>query len=323
MSRGRGKCVEPIWGAAPGCYREHVMKRHGESRPPAGTPTLIDPVAYQYDRPVLFYFLATAIPWVLWFIAAYLSHLDEQTRLVLISTLVLSVAGLLAPVGVVVGLVWRKPALRADIRRRLGWPSRAPWPLIVCAFLLVPASLFAAQAISLLFGCDAAQFQLRGGFTFSAGLMPVWVTLLGAAVLEELAWHSYGTDTLIRNMRVFTASMVFTVIWVIWHVPLAFIEGYYHSEVVESGWLYTVNFSVSMVAFVILMNWLYFRCGRSILIPVIFHTEANFSAEIFLTHQDSKLIQTVILLVVAAIVVVREQELFFAWPEPQLGRASP
>lgn len=290
------------------------MAREREPLPAARAPRGIDPVAYQYDRPVLFYFLATALPWALWFAAAYLSHLDEQTTLVLTATLVLSVAGLLAPVAVVIGLVRNKPALRADIRRRLAWPARGPWWLVACAFLLLPASLLAAQAISLLFGYDATQFQFRGGFTFSAGLMPVWVTLLGAAIVEELAWHSYGTDTLIRRMRVFTASMLFTVIWVIWHVPLAFIEGYYHSEVVESGWLYTVNFPASMIAFVILMNWLYFRCGRSILIPIIFHTTANFSAEIFLTHPDSKLIQTVILLVVAAVVVVRERTLFFSRP---------
>src|SRR5690625_1172365 len=119
----RGKCVEPNSASILHCYLEHLMEWHGESPPPAGTPAIIDPVAYQYDRPVLFYFLATAIPWVLWFMAAYLSHLDEQTPLVLISTLVLSVAGLLAPIGVVVGLVWRNPpSARTSARGSAGRP---------------------------------------------------------------------------------------------------------------------------------------------------------------------------------------------------------
>src|SRR5690625_6394224 len=60
------------------------------------------------------------------------------------------------------------------------------------------------------------------------------MTLLGAAILEEFAWHGYGTDTLIRRMNVFAASMLFTFIWFLWHIPLAFIDGYYHNEVVES-----------------------------------------------------------------------------------------
>src|SRR5690625_27183 len=283
----------------------------------------IDRVVSQYNRPVLFYFLATALPWIFWFIAAYLSHRPNQTTTVLIATLVLSIAGLVAPLAVVYTLVRNKPLLKVDIRRRLLWPAHPPWALIACAFLLLPVSLLVAQAISLPFGYSTDQFLLRGGFTYSAGLLPVWLTLLGAAILEELAWHSYGTDTLIRRMRVFTASVLFTLIWVIWHVPLAFIEGYYHNEVVESGVLYTLNFPASMIAFVILMNWLYFRCGRSILVPIIFHASANFSAEIFLTHPDSKLIQTALLLLLSIVVVVTERGLFFGKECPEKTRLDP
>lgn len=276
----------------------------------------IEPVAYEYDRPVLFYVLATAIPWACWFAAAYLSHLPEQTRAVLVATLVLSVAGLLAPLAVVAGLVWGRPVLRADIWRQMAWPRPASWFHVACAFLLLPVSLLLAQVISLPLGYSAEQFLLRDGYTFSAGLLPVWVTLLGAAVVEELAWPSYGTDTLIRRMNVFTASMVFTIIWVLWHLPLSFIEGYYHNEVVKSGVLHTLNFPASMVGFVILMNWLYFRCGRNILIPIVFHVSANFSAEMFMTDPDSKVIQTGILLVLSIVVVIKERRLFFTRPEP-------
>lgn len=274
----------------------------------------IAPVAARYDRPVLFYVLATAIPWAFWFAAAYLSHLPEQTSAVQVWTAVLGLAGLVAPVFVVVGLVWNRPELRADILQRLVWPRGVRWGFVAGALVLLLASLLAAQAISLLFGYSPDQFLLRGGFTFSAGLLPVWVTLLGAALFEEVAWHSYGTDALVTRMRVFTASMLFTVIWALWHLPLAFIDGYYHSEVVETGWLHTLNFPLSMIAFVLIMNWLYFRTGRSILITVIFHATANVVNEIFMTHEDTKIIQTALLLIVAAIVVVRDRDLFFGRP---------
>lgn len=274
----------------------------------------IAPVAARYDRPVLFYVLATAIPWAFWFAAAYLSHLPEQTSAVQVWTAVLGLAGLVAPVFVVVGLVWNRPELRADILQRLVWPRGVRWGFVAGALVLLLASLLAAQAISLLFGYSPDQFLLRGGFTFSAGLLPVWVTLLGAALFEEVAWHSYGTDALVTRMRVFTASMLFTVIWALWHLPLAVIDGYYHSEVVETGWLHTLNFPLSMIAFVLIMNWLYFRTGRSILITVIFHATANVVNEIFMTHEDTKIIQTALLLIVAAIVVVRDRDLFFGRP---------
>src|SRR5699024_12499521 len=111
------------------------------------------------------------------------------------------------------------PACVADTLALLSWLWHFHRFLFVCALLLLPASFLLAQAISLIFGYDIDQFQLRDGYTYSAGLMPVWVTLAGAAVIAELAWHSYGTDTLIRRMTVCTASMLSTVVWSLWLVP--------------------------------------------------------------------------------------------------------
>lgn len=273
-----------------------------------------DHIVAHYNHPVLFYALAAIFPWAFWFAAAYLSNLHDQTPTVRATTTLLSVAGLISPVAVAAALIWRRPQLRADVVHRLSWPQNSNWLLIACAFLLVPASVYAATAVSVLFGYSTEQFQLRGGYTFSAGLLPVWVTLLGAAVLEELAWHSYGTDTLIRRMRIFSASMVFTAFWVLWHLPLSFINGYYHNEVVKSGWLHTLNFPLSVVAFVLLMNWLYFRTGRSILVPVIFHASANFANEIFRTDPDTKIFQTGLLLIVSVAVVLLDRTLFFQRP---------
>src|SRR5699024_7763303 len=150
------------------------------------------------------------------------------------SPLVLSLAGLFSPLAVVVAFIWNRPKLRADIADRLKWPAADRLPWVLAAVFLVPVSLLAAQGVSLFFGYGLDQFSLRGVFTFSAGLTPAWATLIGAAIIEELAWHSYGTDTLVRKMRVFSASMLFTLIWALWHVPLSFIDGYYQNEVVES-----------------------------------------------------------------------------------------
>lgn len=288
--------------------RNRLVEPEGASRLRADSQ--IDTIVYGYDRPVAFYVLATVFPWMFWFSAAYLSHLSDQTAAVQVWTAAFGVCGLVAPVFVVVFLVRRRRDLRADMIRRL-LPRHVSWFYLVVTLLLLLASILAAQAVSLLFGYSPEQFQLRGGFTFSAGLLPVWFTLIGAAIFEELAWHTYGTDALLRRMSVFTASLVFTVFWALWHVPLGFIDGYYHNEVVESGWIHVLNFPLSMVAFVILMNWLYFATGRSILIPIIFHVTANLVNEIFMTHPDTKIIQTILLLIMAGIVVASNPKLFF------------
>lgn len=296
-----------------------IQKLMSSTQPDSGSGSSSDAaekeqIVSHYNKPVLFYVLTTIIPWAFWLLAAHLSHQPNQTSGVRVFTAILQLAGLIAPLGVVGWLVRNKPALRADIRQRLLWPRGASPFYLACAVLLPLGSLLAAQGLSLLFGYSADQFQLRGGFSFTAGLIPVWIVLGLAALLEELAWHSYGTDALVTRMRLFWASLLFTVIWALWHFPLALIKGYYQAEVVQQGWLHALNFPLSMVAFVLIMNWLYYRTGRSIAVAVLFHASANYSNELFNTHPDSKLIQTVLFLIVAGVAVWRNRELFFRWP---------
>ncbi len=275
----------------------------------------------RYDRPVLFYVLSCLIPWAFWAVAAYLSHLPLQSTIVRSGTSAMGLLGLFAPVAVMLWLLRGEPGLLADVVRRLTWPRRARAVHLACAFGLLLASVLAATALSLPFGYSPDQFLLRGGFTFTSGLLPAWVMLLAAPFAEELAWHGYGTDALASRMRLFSASMAFVLFWAIWHLPLAFIKGYYHSEVVAGGWLHAVNFPVSMIPYVIVMNWLYYRTGRNITVTIIFHITAGFVNEIFMTHPDTKIIQTALLLVLAGFVLARNRELFFARPQVRGGDA--
>ena len=173
------------------------------------------------------------------------------------------------------------------------------------------ASILLAQAVSLLFGYSADQFVITGHFTFSSGVFPVWALLIIAPLLEELAWHSYGTDCLRNRFNLFKTSLIFGLFWGVWHIPLSFINNYYHSNVVETGWIHGVNFLVSIFPFVLIMNWLYYKTGRNILVTVIFHITAGFFNEIFATHPDSKIIQTGLLIVLSILIVINDKEFFF------------
>lgn len=284
------------------------------TRPAPEPSRRIDPATRGYDRPVLFYVLATLVPWIFWLGAAWFSHRADQTDSVRAVTSTLGLIGLAAPVAVVWWLVRDKPELRADLRARLLWRRGASTFHVVCAVVLLLASILAAQAVSVLFGYGIDQFQFRDGFSFTSGLLPVWVILVLAPILEEVAWHGYGTDALVARMRLLTASLVFSAIWAVWHLPLSFIQGYYHSDLVQSGWLHALNFPLSMIPFVVLMNWLYYRTGRSITVTIVFHISAGFVNEIFMTDPDTKLIQTALLLVLTVVVVVRNRELFLTRP---------
>lgn len=265
----------------------------------------------KYKSPFAFYFLATAVPWGLWFLSAYLSHRIPFTKSLEWATGITSFAGLLAPVAIALFFILPDKELRKDfLGRYFNFKNIRPQYILITFFLML-LSILAAQAISLFFGYSTEQFELRGSFTFSSALFPVWFILLAAPLVEELAWHSYGTDSLVSRYNLFKASIMFAIYWAFWHFPLSFIKGYYHSLLVESGILYSVNFIVSMIPLVLIMNWLYYKTNRNILLTVVFHVTAVFFNEIFSTHPMSKVIQTALLLLVSAYLLIKDRELFF------------
>jgi hypothetical protein len=265
----------------------------------------------RYKHALRFYILSTLISWAFWIAAGLVSHITPYADCYLKIASVLGLLGLLGPLAIAWWLISKDPDLRSDISRRLlNLRTIKPVYAVLTGFTML-ASILLAQAISLLFGYSSSQFVITGHFTFSSGIFPVWFMLLVAPIIEELAWHSYGTDCLRNKMNLFKTSLLFGAFWGIWHVPLATIRDYYQSNLVQTGWIYGVNFLVSIIPFVLLMNWLYYKTGRNILVPIVFHITAVYFNEIFATHPDSKVIQTGLLLVLSGVIVVREKEFFF------------
>jgi membrane protease YdiL (CAAX protease family) len=292
------------------------MARHG-GRYPQRFENLEGVSAYRHVG--LFYLGATAIPWALWLLAGWNSHRRPAQAWASWTLAVLGMAGLAAPMFLAGILIWHDPLLRRDVWGRLfRWPHGSG-KYVVLAFGLMPASILLAQALSLLMGYSATQFRFAEHPSFSAGVVPAWVILVLAPILEELAWHSYGTDALLRRWSVFTASIGFAAYWVVWHLPLASINGYYHSNVMLSGWIYSLNFALSVFPFVLLMNWLYLRTGRNVCVAAIFHVTAGAFNEVFQIHPDSKVIQTGLLTLLTCVVLWRERTLFFQ--KPAVGKS--
>lgn len=263
-----------------------------------------------YRYPFRFYILSAIIPWSLWLMAAYLSHQPgAEGYCGYIGAL--GLAGLCGPLFVAAYYISKDKVLLGDVVGRFLNVRTGEKRYLLASLLLMPASILLAMGISLLFGYDVGQFAITGQASFSSALFPVWFLLVIAPVLEELAWHSYGTDCLRQRFSLFTTSMIFAVYWALWHIPLAFIQGYYHSNLVVEGVLHSLNFLISLFPFVLLMNWLYYKTGRNILVAVVLHLTANVFNEIFMTHPDSKVIQTVLLLLLSVYLLFTQRGLFF------------
>ncbi len=265
----------------------------------------------KYRHPFLFYGLSTVIPWVFWFIAAYLSH--ETTGNDFYSTAggVLGVIGLISPMIIAFAMMLPDADLRRDLYSRAFKLNRVKPVYIFLTCFLMLGSIILAQGISLIFGYSTSQFAFAENYSFTYALFPAWFLLFLAPLLEELAWHSYGTDSLRARFSLFTTSIMFGIFWALWHFPLSFIKDYYHSNLVETGLIYTLNFYFSLVPFVLLMNWLYYKTGRNILVAIVFHITAGFFNEIFATDPMSKVIQTLILIALSVFLVIKDRDLFF------------
>jgi len=271
----------------------------------------------KYRHPILFYSLSIILPWLFWFVAAYLSHRTPSNNTYLIISSLLGIMGLVSPMLTAFSLMLPDPELRRDLYSRLfSFRKIKPVYLLATCFLML-ASILLAQAISLLFGYSAEQFRLAGGFSFTAGILPAWFMLFTAPIIEELAWHTYGTDCLRQRFSLFKTSLLFAFFFALWHLPLSFIKDYYQANLAEEGLIHALNFPLSLIPYVLLMNWLYYKTDRNILVAIVFHISAGFFNEIFLTHPDSKVIQTVLLLVLTVFIVLKERDFFFKRELPE------
>jgi len=263
-----------------------------------------------YKHPVIFYSLAIGISWLFWFLAAYISHLQPISKSYLLAQSIVMIIGLAAPPAVALVAIFSDYTLRNDFLNRIfNYKKIEPFYLIA-ACLIMFVSIVLAQTISLFFGYSAAQFSLSET-TFSAGFFSGWVLLLLAPFLEELAWHSYGTDSLRSKFNLFNTCVIFTILWFFFHFPLFFIKNSYQSDLLRIGLIYTGSYLVSFFPFVVIANWLYYKTSRTVLIVVILHLTADVFAEIFNTHPMSKVIQTIILVLVAVVIVCRNYDFFF------------
>ena len=266
----------------------------------------------KYKHPVLFYGLAIIIPWTLWFICAGLSHsqLWDNPNWVVFGSL-LGVIGLCGPFALAMILILPDKDLRDELYSAV-FSFKGIKPFFwVLTFVLFPLSILLAQAISLIFGHSVSQFQFAEKMSFTAGMFPAWFILIVAPIFEEFGWHTYGIHCLRNRMNLLLTCVIFGVVWGIWHMPLSLIKGTYQEVAVETGIIYSINFLVSLIPYLIIGNWIYYKTSRNMLLVVTFHLLAGFSNEVFQTHPDSKIIQTVILLILSIIIICREKPFFF------------
>jgi len=107
------------------------------------------------------------------------------------------------------------------------------------------------------------------------------------------------------------ATLLFSVLWAMWHVPLFLIDRNYQHGLWGMSPIYVVNFFVSVLPAAILINWLCYKNSRSILAAILFHMTLVATSEAFQTEQSTKCILTGVLLAISTLVIAGNRAFFF------------
>ena len=272
-----------------------------------------------YTYKALTYFSITfCVTYALWFAGAYFSFQDENNGLYML----LMLPGLMAPFLISLVMIFSSgnSAVKKDFINRLLNPRLMQLKMLPVFVFLMPLSVLVSIVLSLPFGASTEQFQLAEGFSFSTGFVPVLLLLLMAASFEELGWRGYAFDSLQSRYTYFTATLLFSILWALWHFPLLFVKDSYQYEILHENIWFAVNFFVSIVPLGVIISWVCIKNRKSVLAAILFHFVINLSQEILAITQGTKCIQTIVLTGVAAVIIAADRKMFFS--KAHLARRS-
>lgn len=263
--------------------------------------------------PTRFFAITFLVTWGCWFAAPHLGDAEAGDG----TFVLLMLAGLLTPFATALHLTLtsRSGAMKSAFFEKL-LDVRLIRPGILALFLLLfPASMVVSILVSTAFGLSLDQFALADGFSFSVGSVPTFLLLILAACFEELGWRGYGVESLGGRRSYFAATAIFGVLWSLWHLPMFFIPGSYQAELLEKDLLLALNFFVGIVPLAFIISWFCKKNGGSILGAVLVHAIVNFTQEFLQVSPWTKVIQTGVLVVMAAAFVMADPEVFFGASE--------
>ena len=260
---------------------------------------------YTY-KPKKFYAIVFATTWAFWLFAILFN--DGLTN-----ALGMVLGGMCpATVAIITVFTSKSDALKKDFKRKIFnfWKLK---PLYIFAAVLIFSAIVAGSILlSTAFGESLDQFSFTKDFSFTGvGVLSAFATIFLAAVLEEVGWRGYGEDSIAQYHSWFKESIIFGFVWALWHLPLFWIPGTYHYEIREMNILYMFNFLVSVVPMGFLTTWVYVKNGRSMLASIIFHLFINFMQEKIAMTQNTKCVETIVVVIAATIIVLTNRDMFF------------
>ena len=263
---------------------------------------------YQY-KPVRFYGIVFILTWSFWFIGIIFGRSAADGGLSLFFMLL----GLLMPsVTALCSILFSKSAeLKRDLWHKLVGLFRVKPLVVLTSVLMFGAIVTVSILLSTLLGQSVDQFAFADDFSFAGGGALALVTIIVAAFFEELGWRGYAEDSIAFYCSWWKESIIFGLVWGLWHLPLFFIPETYQYNILQQSPWYMMNFFVSIMPLGFLFTWVYVKNERSILACMIFHFFVNLLQEKIALTQVTKCVETFVILIAAIVVVALNKDLLF------------
>jgi uncharacterized protein len=182
-------------------------------------------------------------------------------------------------------VVWcsfsRRRGVRELLQTLVAWRVPPIWYLVA---LLLPVLISAAGiALIALLGQPLPPWPRTEPV---GALLPLLITTFAATLLyggplgEEVGWRGYALPRLQARYSPLMASLLLSVAWGLWHVPLH-LQGVYHG-IFPDGLPGIVLRIVTTVPTTIMFTWLYNRTQGNLWLVILLHTALNNSAGFWL-----------------------------------------
>jgi CAAX protease family protein len=225
-------------------------------------------------HPVTAFFLLTyAISWSVY--AVIIGLRIRADTLAGVPLFILAVSGPTLAALTLTGAGWGRRDLAALLRRAVRWRVHIGWYVAVLAFWAVGLVLIwsAARIIGLEPRPILEPPMSAFPFVFLV------ILLIGGPLQEEFGWRGFALPRLQNGRTALRASVIVGLFWGAWHIPVFWVVGTWHADLVDGRSLpvtvfFVAIFVLSTVPLSIVYAWVYNGTG-SILLTILLHAAMN------------------------------------------------
>lgn len=213
-------------------------------------------------RPVLVFFaLAVALSWTLWIPTIASQRGWIATRIPVMPW------GSFGPALAALAVAWRRGEARALLRSLVRF--RAPAVDYLIALLGPGLVIAAAAALALLWAGTPPRVEHLDRL-WLAPFLWLLILVVGGPLGEEVGWRGFALPRLLPRLGPLRASATIAAMWLVWHLPLFWLEG-----AAQSGGSIAL-FAVLVAASAVLFTWFWLRTGGNLWLAVLLHNGINF-----------------------------------------------